>query len=132
MNLVINLELKMRQIKFRAKNKEGNWVYGSFVKNRHGSHIYDYDVIHWEIDPQTIGEYVGLKDQTGCEIYEGDIVKFNYDCTECANPSYTKNMVREVKFLNSSFCPIYQYECKNIEVIGNIHENSELIKEKNE
>ena len=124
----------MREIKFRGFNrKNGMWLYGFYFQNR-GAHFVCPDEFaegkswdDYEIDPETRGEYTGQKDKNGQEIYEGDVMR-DVDGNTC-----------EVIWQQES-AGFRQYDhvlqlCDNFieeefdEVIGNIHDNPELLKE---
>ena len=73
----------MREIKFRAKTIDtGAWVFGSLVKQPTGEFIGSETYIQsntckwdkWIVAPETVGQYTGLKNSVGTEIYEGDIL----------------------------------------------------------
>lgn len=130
----------MRTIKFRGNSIDTNeWLYGDLVRSsdmkRCAILVNDkssYD--ECEVNPCTIGQFTGLYDKNGKEIYEGDILRFGN------SPSG----VCEVKWNESiaAFCIRFSFENKlgirplgewticerSIEVIGNIHDNPELLK----
>lgn len=122
----------MRTIKFRGKTTaNGHWVYGCLIN-------YDDNVISisnrksnpW-VDPATIGQFTGLTDRNGKEIYEGDIISL-------------RGYVAEVRWNNNicAFCIRFSFESelgtsplgswidsrRRCRVIGNIHDNPELMK----
>lgn len=112
----------MREIKFRGKRVDnGEWVYGSLIQRIGYTEIFD-DVFTWVIVPETIGQYTGLKDKNDTEIYEGDVVRAGGSITE-------------VSFFRGCFYTVIHNSnyrlsgWKTLEVIGNIHDNPELLKE---
>lgn len=116
----------MREIKFRGKRLDnGEWLYGSLVILNGRYFIFD-DANRHEVDPATVGEYTGLKDKNGKEIYEGDIVKWD----ECVADYRFITQIAEVSYNKSSasFEPLGEYCYESFEVIGNIHDNPELLK----
>lgn len=125
-----------REIKFRGISKRTReWVYGYYWTNENGNYFIRqtidlngcFSIADIEIDIETIGQYTGLKDKNGREIYEGDILK-----------SMQWNDIYLVKYIGTAF-----YLCRKgnkgfnkittwnnaekSEVIGNITDNPELL-----
>jgi uncharacterized phage protein (TIGR01671 family) len=131
----------MREIKFRALNLSGEKFYGYLVIDYNNRHYITQPLKngHYlvEVDPETVGQYIGLKDVNNTEIYEGDIVKvidFSDDYTlhqieYCAEkwdyPAF--ELVPDLGVGSNGIAHCIASDEEDIEVIGNIHENPELL-----
>jgi len=117
----------MREIKFRAWNKELKHMTGLDVES-----VGDYDSRYFK-DGYVLMQYTGLKDKNGKEIYEGDIVVLDKKLLENNGRLITGTEVvfSDGKFALKNFWDISRQLIKdyNYEIIGNIYENPNLIKE---
>ncbi|EKO3230134.1 TPA: YopX family protein [Listeria innocua] len=125
----------MREIEFRGKivGAEG-FVYGKLLAPLASGNAYiAYDVNEVrsfvyisrseKVDPETVGQYTGLKDKNGKKIFEGDI------CWEEHNECYGVVKFEDAKFLYlwENIAEDLWEVADGIEICGNIHENLELL-----
>ena len=143
-----------REIKFRGKRPcTGEWVYGMLIYDILGicyivlgisddSETGISTLRYAKVDPSTVGQYTGLEDKNGTEIWEGDI--FKEDSSGIVRsvfrvPGGLAFEDNPVSFGYDHRAPVYPYssiaEMQNAswlsqccEVIGNIHDNHELLK----
>lgn len=140
----------MREILFRGKvpedcpyeNLRGQWVEGSLVHQTeyYGSPVDRYHILYTgEFDcdfydsvvviPETIGQFTGLLDKNGKKIFEGDIVKGSILYDVGCYP-HEEILTQPVIFTEAKFWPVNRLMEATIEVIGNIHDNPELLEVK--
>ena len=115
----------MREIKFRAWDETEKHMYNwENLLNQNLKNIFTIT----EQCGYVLMQYTGLKDKNGKEIYEGDIVKsFFVDTDEAGNETY-KYYIMEVKY-DEILCSYKIDKFMNLEVIGNVYENKELLNE---
>ena len=141
----------MREILFRGKRlKDGKWVEGYIVPYalstyEEGIEIISTDGINYDeldgwqpsfsgdyVNPETVGQFTGMTDKNGKEIFEGDVVAF----TRVNALGWNTHRVGEVRYYDE--LPIFYImastgdawdwvDCENIEVIGNIFDDPELM-----
>lgn len=125
----------MREILFRGKKEStGDWVFGDLRHYRSGKVGVHSDVLRYTllVDPKTVGQYTGLNVR-GEKVFEGDIVKIT--------DKYGKSVVYIVEFYMGAFALKqmaveyrvqfidFHLRCYDFEILGNIHDNPELLKE---
>lgn len=130
----------MREILFRGKRTDyigettDEWVYGGYIEDTlecgtkyHA--IFVGNNLCNSIDPPTLGQFTGLLDKNGTKIFEGDILSYNkkpatvvFDESEFSLDFQDKRCVQHGLLTTTPFSPI--------EVIGNIHDNPELMEGK--
>lgn len=138
----------MREILFRAKRKDnGEWVEGYLVvadnliatENKlyiieSGAKYYlfgEFDPVT-EVIPETVGQYTGLLDKNGKKIFEGDLLRNE------KNICFSRSHIGKVVFEEGGFygyCKVGVFspeEFGYLKVIGNIHDNPELLEVNND
>lgn len=123
----------------RTKYKNGDWVYGLLTR------LYDERFVNLpaemtntdgvsgiEIDHHTVGQYTGLISKSGARIFEGDVVQVVYGTRRCG--TYAVSMSKErggwFPFACGDGCGCCECDverAENCEIIGNIHDNPELL-----
>ena len=125
----------MRKIKFRGKTDKGEWIYGDLLQIAKEVYIAPtdgdwFDFLPWTennifhlpaskyiVDPETLGQFTGVLDKNGREIYEGDIVKTQY-----SNRAPVK--YKEVNF-HVEFGGYRALLTGEYEVVGNIYDKKQ-------
>lgn len=122
----------MREIKFRGKRLDnGEWIEGDLLRmNDHWFIFPDpapEGIDKYEVDPATVGEYTGLKDRNGKEVYEGDVMKI-------PETDFNAEIIGRVLFDDDAYYIIplrgghlwglhWSLRKHDAKIIGNIHDN---------
>lgn len=122
----------MREIKFRGREESGHWYHGDLFLT--DDKEYAYIVLRikghyprYEVDPATVGQFTGVHDKNGREIYEGDIIENGRGWRHCVK--YRDGFAGFVA-RGGTFPPLMNQGSMNFyTVIGNIHDNPELLEQ---
>ena len=128
----------MREIKFRAKEMGTHWVYGDLVRdgNFDSTLIRCKNGVYANVDYTTVGQFTGLYDNHGEDIYEGDIIR-SFDSN--GNSIYHHIEYREASFVSilktnrfaidieSTLTQDWLNEFDKV-IIGNIHDDKDYFK----
>lgn len=127
--------MNIREIKFRGKRLDnGEWIYGNLVIDSDGkrAEIWDYASFkskngaftYKEVDIKTVGQFIGLEDKNKKEIFQGDIfiagdpeIQYEVKYIGC---QFVGNQIGNKSLFGIDF------HKEHVEIVGNIHENSEL------
>lgn len=131
----------MGEILFRGKRIDnGGWVYGCLIYNLDPSNPEDVIREAWireplgniaaafAVIPESVGQYTGIKDESGVKVFVGDIIEH---CPEYMDGhiGYDEAEIDIVEFDDCGFIPMAgeMWSGENMRVIGNIHDNPELM-----
>ena len=139
----------MREIKFRGQKWDKTFIYGSVAYSDNIEPAIYFEVgegtvkeFDWAcVSRESIGQYTGLKDSKNQYIYEGDIVSFPAKLNDFYsimrqdyNEPIQDTVITEIRFDNGGFTFDYQFgyegrevSWNDIEIIGNIHQDSHLL-----
>lgn len=127
----------MKEIKFRGKRLDnGEWIEGDLL--RMNGHWFIFPdpapggIDKYEVDPATVGEFTGLKDKNGKEIYEGDVM-------EIPETEFNAEIIGRVLFEEDAYYIIplrgghlwglhWSLRKHDAKIIGNIHDNPKFLK----
>lgn len=140
-----------RVVKFRGKvvnhdpmtNPENGWVKGYYLQDLDNGVVKHYIFncpCRWEVAPESVGQFTGLHDYKGREIYEGDVI-----CSELVSGREVLHKIeykvddamfvaKPLEGLDFDYCHIYKHWIWRYgkEVIGNIHDNPNLSTDAND
>ena len=130
----------MREILFRGKRIDnGELVYGNLIQRNIWGAVFPIiraedngygNFKEWEVIPETVGQYTGLKDKKGVKIFEGDVVRY-LNSIESGNGvvifdacAFLFNWID----IDETDSILRYFQCsEELEIIGNIHDNQELM-----
>lgn len=143
----------MRQILFRGFNRKNNvWLYGFYLQNRKAHFVAPDEFAtgktwdDYEIDPETLGQFINRKDKKGNDIYDGDILYVEFSdgsnsysligwnekqmCWGCMDSYAYQSSIEVCGFaeFNDYVLNAYLREALICEVVGNVHDNPDLLK----
>lgn len=121
----------MREYLFRGKTiANGKWSEGTLLVTKQGCCITPDATVYVAVDPETVGQYTNMLDKNGTKIFEGDIIDFS-DRSDGDGYGVVRYDANETEF-GIEYDNIYEslgkhYYPEDIEVIGNIYDNPELL-----
>ena len=122
----------MREIKFRGKRiVTGEWVYGDLIQWEGGMveiAPIERDNVQYTVKPDTVGQYTGLKDRNGKEIYEGDTVGYRFTDSSSVTGKVVWWVARCGFYIRTRENDYYELT-EHCQVIDIIHDNPELLEE---
>ncbi len=129
----------MRTIKFRGKRiEDGKWIYGYLADEDFINNINEIAIPSEQVNSTTVGQFTGLKDESGKEIYEGDIIvvgeyervvlwdEMGWALMPCEHYHDKTFWVMNIQHPGMDWWKLFANE---IEIVGNIHDNPELLKQ---
>ena len=129
----------MREILFRGKRLDnGKWAYGNLIQRNIWGAVFPIiraedngygNFKEWEVIPETVGQYTGLKDKKGVKIFEGDVVRY-LNSIESGNGvvifdacAFLFNWID----IDETDSLLRHFQCsEELKIIGNIHDNPEV------
>lgn len=126
----MSTDVKRKPFEFRGRNFVGKWCTGYYLYDgQRGRHVITDGLLDINgVVPETIGQFTGLYDKNGKPIYEGDIFDLREFRIKVVYEVDMGRFVLRTDVEKSWMLPLDKAFCSHYAIVGNIHDNPEMMK----